>query len=180
MRDYIETFTGIKFDFLNPLPEQFNIVDIAHALSMTCRYTGHSNKFYSVGEHSWHMARMLGGFPREIQLAALLHDGSEAYITDIASPVKRNLPDYRILEDHVMEKLCEKFKVEYPLHPAIKYADMVMLSIEAHFLIPSRGNDWEMWQKTKRPAILQEYKPIGMLPAQAKELFLDKYYELTS
>ena len=85
MDNYIETFTGRKFYFLNPTPDQFNIIDIAHALSMTCRYTGHSNKFYSVGEHSWHMSRMLGNLPKEIQLAALLHDASEAMSVIYAS-----------------------------------------------------------------------------------------------
>lgn len=180
MDNYIETFTGRKFYFLNPTPDQFNIIDIAHALSMTCRYTGHSNKFYSVGEHSWHMSRMLGNLPKEIQLAALLHDASEAYITDIASPVKMHLPDYKVIEDHIMREMCKRFMIEYPIHPAVKVADLTMLSIEANFLLPSRGNDWEMWKENKRPAIMQEYKPIGMLPAQAKQLFLDKYFELKS
>lgn len=180
MENYIETFTGIKFNFLDPPKEQFNIVDIAHALSMTCRYTGHCQKFYSVAEHSWHMARMLDGCSKEIQLAALLHDGGEAYLPDVASPVKQHLPDYNAMEDIILGKLFAKYNLEYPMHPAVKAADRAMLSIEASHLLKSKGNDWDMWKHTTRPKIDDAYKPIGMEPSQAKLVFLEKYNELTS
>ena len=179
MESYIETVSGIKFEFLDPKPDQFRIGDIAHALSMNCRYVGHSRVFYSVAEHSWQMARMLSGLPKEIQLGALLHDASEAYITDVASPVKQHLPDYQKMEDVIMTALFSKYNLEYPLHPAIKVADRAILSIEAHYLIPSQGREWGMWTEATRPPIDSTYKPVGMLPKQAKTLFLDKFYELT-
>ena len=179
IEDYIETVSGIKFEFTNPKPEQFDIKDIAHALAMNCRYTGHSNVFYSVAEHSWQMARMLSNLPKEVQLGALLHDASEAYITDIASPIKQHLPDYQMMEDNILSALFDKYGLEYPMHPAIKVADRAMLSIEAHYLLPSQGNDWGMWKEINRPKIDVVYRPIGMEPRQAKANFLDKYYELT-
>jgi hypothetical protein len=126
------------------------------------------------------MARMLGNCSREIQLAALLHDAGEAYITDVASPVKKYLPDYRKLEYRIEEVLFEKYGLEYPIHPAIKVADIAMLSTEAHYLLVSKGNDWEMWKEYTRPRVDVTYKPIGMEPLQAKSLFIEKYNELTS
>lgn len=180
MENYIETYTGILFNFLDPPEEQFNIVDIAHALSMTCRYTGHCQKFYSVAEHSWHMARMLGGCSKEIQLAALLHDGGEAYLPDVASPVKQHLPDYNAMEDKILSALFNKYHLEYPMHQAVKAADRAMLSIEATHLLKSQGNDWEMWKTSVRPVIDEAYKPIGMDPKQAKSVFLEKFVELTA
>lgn len=45
---WIETFSGRRFDILDPKPEQFCIEDIAHSLSLLCRFTGHCKHFYCV------------------------------------------------------------------------------------------------------------------------------------
>jgi len=180
MESYVETVSGKAFYFLNPQPEDFDIQDIAHALSMNCRYTGHCKSFYSVAEHSWNASRFLHQEPREIQLAALLHDGSEAYITDIASPIKQHLPDYMKMEDNIMTALFKKYDLEYPLDSRVKYADLSMLSIEAHYLLTSRGDTWDMWKTRKRPPIDRTFRPLCMEPRRAKTLFLDKFYELTN
>lgn len=49
--DWILTFTGRRFYPLDPRPEDVCLEDIAHALSLICRYNGHSRFFYSVAEH---------------------------------------------------------------------------------------------------------------------------------
>lgn len=176
---WIETVSGVKFEFLDPKPEQIQIKDIAHSLAMNCRFVGQCRKFYSVAEHSWHVARMLEGTPLEVQLAGLLHDASEAYITDVASPVKQYMPEYQKMEDTIMVAISKKYGLEYPFHPAVKHCDAAMLSNEAHHLLISRGNDWDMWQYKKRPPIIDAYRPIGMAPETAKEIFLDKFWELS-
>jgi 5'-deoxynucleotidase YfbR-like HD superfamily hydrolase len=145
---------------------------------MTCRFTGHCSEFYSVAEHSWHVARMLEGCPIEVQIAGLLHDASEAYITDIASPIKQHLSDYVAMEDNILMALFAQYNLEYPPHPAVKQADLAMLSTEAHYLMPSKGNKWDMWKQHRRPAPNALYRPINMPPPQAKQLFLDKFNEL--
>lgn len=178
MEAWIETVSGVHFEFLDPKPEQIRIRDIAHALSMNCRFVGQCSKFYSVAEHSWHVARMLEGTPLRVQLAGLLHDASEAYITDVASPVKQFMPEYNKMEDTIMMAIARKYGFEYPMHPAIKLADRAMLSNEAHHLLSSRGNDWDMWQHVKRPAVVDAYRPIGMGPETAMENFMDKFHEL--
>jgi hypothetical protein len=175
MESYIETFSGRKFYFLDPQPEDFDIKDIAHALSMNCRYTGHCDRFYSVAEHSWHMSRMA---PEGQELACLLHDGSEAYITDIASPIKQHLPDYQAMEDRILSRLFAKYGLEYPLHPVVKHLDLTMLSTEAHYLLKSSGNTWDLWKQRKRPAVQHNFKPLGMDPKLARQVFLDRFYEL--
>jgi hypothetical protein len=124
------------------------------------------------------VARLLDGTPLVVQLAGLLHDASEAYITDVASPVKQHMPEYVKMEDKIMEAIAKKYGFEYPFHPAIKHADLTMLSIEAHHLLPSKGNDWEMWLYRKRPPVMEPYKPIGMSPDTARQVFLDKYFEI--
>lgn len=176
MKSYIETYTGKKFYFLDPSPDSIDIVDIAHALSMICRYTGHCNRFYSVAEHSVHVANLL---PEGLKLAGLLHDASEAYITDIASPIKQHLPDYQKMEDTLCAAIYAKYKLEYPSNALVKAADYCMLSTEAHYLLPSRGNDWDLWKFHKRPLVLHEEKPLGLPPDVSELLFIEKFKELT-
>ena len=77
---WIQTFQGKAFDPFAPRPADISHFDIAHALSNICRFTGHTNTFYSVAQHSVQVALLV---PRPMQLAALLHDASEAYLCDI-------------------------------------------------------------------------------------------------
>lgn len=95
MNSYIITHTGRNVRLFRPVPSEFCGEDIAHSLSQLCRFTGHTPKFYSVAEHSClvHDAIMsdhpLAG--DELAMAGLLHDAAEAYIGDIATPLKRKL-----------------------------------------------------------------------------------------
>ena len=43
---HITTYTGKKFDPMNPEMEAIDIRDIAHALSLTCRGNGHVKAFF--------------------------------------------------------------------------------------------------------------------------------------
>ena len=45
----IRTYTGRYFDILNPQAKDVSIIDIA--LSQLCRFTGHTEEFYSVAQH---------------------------------------------------------------------------------------------------------------------------------
>lgn len=76
----MQTFSGALYWPMDPRPEDVNILDIAHSLSMQCRYTGHVSKFYSVAEHSVHVSNIV---PKELAMCGLLHDATEAYLTAI-------------------------------------------------------------------------------------------------
>ena len=114
MEPWIETFTGKQFYFLDPTRDSIDIRDIAHSLAYTCRYTGHCKRFYSVAEHS-----ILVSYLADDPLAGLLHDASEAYITDIASPIKPHLTNYKELEDMLMGHIADRFNFTYPLNAEI-------------------------------------------------------------
>ena len=113
-QDCIITYSKAKFSPLCAKKEDIEIVDIAHALSMMCRANGHIKHFYSVAQHSLNClqeakARKLSG---KVQLACLLHDASEAYISDITRPVKRSLPQYREYEAVLQSLIYSKFGLE--------------------------------------------------------------------
>lgn len=87
---WILTNGARAFDLLNPRAENVLTTDLAHALSLVCRFNGHCAWHYSVAQHSLLVAYIIekeGGTPEE-QLAGLLHDGTEAYISDLTRPLK--------------------------------------------------------------------------------------------
>jgi 5'-deoxynucleotidase YfbR-like HD superfamily hydrolase len=79
---WIQVSYGGKFHYLNPEPEEIYIEDIAHALSLNCRFNGHTERFYSVAQHSCMVAKHVMEYSQNPiwGLAALLHDAAEAYI----------------------------------------------------------------------------------------------------
>ncbi len=109
----ITTYTGIDFCIIDPDICDIHAKDIAHALSLTCRANGHFKYFYSIAQHSINCFKeaKARGYTQKVQLACLLHDGSEAYISDIARPVKQYLPQYLEIEENIQKKVYERFGI---------------------------------------------------------------------
>lgn len=170
---WIQTYTGKKFFPMDPKVEDIDLEDIAHALSHTCRFTGHCKKgFYSVAQHSVFVSYIC---KREHALYGLLHDASEAYLVDLAKPIKK-LPEFQIfrdLEAKVMEAVCNKFGLPLAEPKDVKEADTIMLATEARDLMAPLHPDW------KQPAKPLPFKIEPVNPEEAKKLFLDRYRELT-
>ncbi len=111
MKDHILTYTKKWFAPLDPEKDAVCIEDIAHALSLMVRANGHFPEFYSVAQHSLLCAQNCeanNGTKRE-QLACLLHDASEAYLSDITRPVKSNLSEYKNMESRLQDAVYERF-----------------------------------------------------------------------
>lgn len=107
----IKTYTGIMFDPLEPNAALIRIEDIAHALAMLCRANGHFKSFYSVGQHCINCAEEAAarGYSARVQLGCLLHDGSEAYLSDVTRPVKKALPKYLEIEEPLQNAIWNKW-----------------------------------------------------------------------
>lgn len=107
----ILTYTRKMFDPLRPDAALIDIEDIAHALSMLCRANGHFKTFYSVCQHSINCAKEAEarGLSKRLQLACLLHDASEAYLSDVTRPVKAELPKYKEIEAPLQEAIWNKW-----------------------------------------------------------------------
>lgn len=130
--DWLQTFTGRKFWPIDPLADEVNIDDIAHALSMLCRYSGHCLKFYSVAEHSVHVAQWLfdNGYSYETILAGLLHDATEAYVADVPRPLKQSLPTYKDAESRVWGAIAARYGLGPDLPAEVHEADNRILADE--------------------------------------------------
>lgn len=166
---WIQTFSGRKFFPLDPRPEDIAIEDIAHALSMLCRYGGHCLRFYSVAEHSIHLSRAV--LP-EHAMWALLHDASEAYLVDVPRPIKKNLLGYKQFEDRLSQVIADVFRLPWPTPLAVKTADTAILTDEWLVLMSKPPETWST-----------DCAPLGITmnfwtPAEAEMAFLARYYEL--
>lgn len=167
---WIETFTGKKFLLDKP---EFCREDIAHTLSNLCRYNGHCSSFYSVAEHSllvsalvWHM----GGNAYQC-LEALLHDATEAYLSDVPAPFKQLLPDWQAIDKSLEIKLREWAKLPSDKTGYVKEADWIALFIEAWQLLPDKGECFIGPQDLKNRGLkLAQSNMIPLLLAEAGEL----------
>lgn len=108
---YITTYTGKHLDPTKPEPEKIDILDIAHALSLTCRGNGHVKTFFSVGQHCINCAKEAEArkLPGRVILACLLHDAGEAYMSDVPRPLKPSMPEYLQIEEQLLEVIYTKF-----------------------------------------------------------------------
>jgi hypothetical protein len=185
IENWFQTRTGKLVDVRNPTPDMVDLEDIAHALSMICRFAGHTREFYSVAEHSVLVA-LLGNrsdFSPEFNLALLLHDAAEAYVGDIISPVKRLLaPASDSLERQWLRAIETKFNLENRLSDmdqSIHKADRLALSIEVSKLFYPVDPAW--WTKFEKPTKIQLLSQVHCVsPADAKRQFLEYFNALDS
>ncbi len=135
----IPTFSGLKLNILSPLDRDISIEDIAISLSRECRFAGHTKKFYSVAQHSLHVSEIL---PHSLALEGLLHDATEAYLRDIASPFKELLPEYRRIERLLDGAIRKKFGLPLEMDREVDLADRVLLATEKRDLMEGCRDEW--------------------------------------
>ena len=167
--EWIQTAAGRKFYPLHPRVEDIDIEDIAHALSLNCRFNGHCRTFYSVAEHSVRESRLLEG---DEAMWGLLHDASEAYLTDLPRPVKVQMPAFRDWEDKLEKIIIEHFGLTWPMPEAVKVADDRLLSTEARDLMAEPPDVWSWTAEV----LAERIEPWSW--EEAKRTYLTRFAEL--
>jgi uncharacterized protein len=169
---WIQTVTGKQFWPMDAQPEEVDIEDIAHALSLLCRFNGHCKQFYSVAEHSIHVSKVVSN---ENAAWGLLHDAAEAYLSDIPQPVKRELTLFNEFEDRLLEVIAERFGLPKKMPPEVKQVDMVMLATEKVALMGKEPKPWAGLPDPLDPSMIHAWGP-----KEAKQEFLKRFHELLS
>jgi uncharacterized protein len=168
---WIQTYTGRVFEPMSPMAEQVDLVDIAHALALTCRFNGHCTRFYSVAEHSVWVSRHV---PAHFAKWGLLHDAAEAYVSDVARPIKPFIKGFDEIESSIMQIVQEKFGLEGVMPGPVHEADLRMLATEREQLMTPCKRKWTE---------LTGFKPYDFDlacwgPEEAEDAFLACYEEL--
>ena len=169
---WIQTFSGIQFWPLDPRPEEILIEDIAHGLSLQCRFAGHTKKFYSTAQHSVLVSHAV---PCEDAPWGLLHDSPETYLNDMASPIKHSSilgQEYCCVEDEIMACGCRRFGLPRQEPKSVRLADDVLLVTEQRDLMGKPPTAWSIKAKPL-PYIIDPWD--GPL---AERVFLARYKEL--
>jgi uncharacterized protein len=190
---FVITRSGFAVSLSAPHPATIQITDIALALSRTPRFNGHTSRAWSIADHSLLVLELLlaaqPDAPTPLRLAALLHDGHEAYAGDQVTPLQQELarrsgttPSARAIlrgiQGDIDAAIARAFGFESALfhHPAVHQADQLAVAIEAQLLMPAHAT---AWQGLPRPP-----EPLPVLAtrgqAEAERAFLGEALALLS
>lgn len=169
--DWSVTVGGRRMFILDPNPSDIDIEDIATGLSNICRFGGQVKSFYSVAQHSLMVSRLV---PSELALVGLLHDATEAYLGDIISPLKRQLPEYESIEFHWWAAVCTRFGLPLTMPPDVKKADIRALLTEREHL--QHRAVWQ-WVANEHEYELAKWSD-PLTPAEARAAFLQRFAEV--
>ena len=172
MSDYITTYSGTHFFPTEPDMKDFHIRDVAHALSFICRGNGHVKQFFSVGQHciNCSLEAEARGYSERVVLACLLHDASEAYMSDVPRPFKQHLSDYISHEKTLLDIVYTKYlgsRLDEEEEKKVKEIDDDMLYYDLKILL--RGVSEEA------PPIMKTHFSYEVLPFEVVE---KRYLEL--
>lgn len=151
---WLQVIGGKKFCFADPDPSVIEIEDLAMVLARTGRFGNHFRRdvpSYSVAQHSVGVCDLVTD-PR-LKLAALLHDGHEAYwgFGDVTRPAKRMHPGMQLFLKDFAERvdaaIAQRFGFAASDFAAeeIHWADNTMLATEARDVMdtPPANAEWE-------------------------------------
>jgi len=182
---WIQTYKSNIFDLFEMNYESIDIEDIAHALSLTCRYGGHCNSFYSVAEHSVRMSEQV---PEKDAFWALMHDAAEAYLGDIPAPFKlyfrierwdsivkdfaEKTVSFEAVENMLLEKIADLYGLQMPIPKSVKIADRRMAMTEKRDLLKKGNREWNFQAEPYK------FKIRPWTPQTSEIMFMKKFKEL--
>ncbi len=187
-RAWQRMLSGRRLDLLDPSALDVEIEDIAHGLSRVARWNGQTSGewSFSVAQHCLLVENLVGRFkpgaPRQLRLAALLHDASEYVIGDLITPFKAAVGfDYKDLETRLLRAIHLRFGL--PAEPAIaaqkliKRADRAAAYLEATQL--AGFAEAEAGKFFGKPRALAPPRLKALPPGEAKARYLRRFATLS-
>lgn len=150
----IDTHSGEQISPLASTPEEIHIEDIIHSLPHLARFAGQSPEMYSVARHSVHVSLEVEARDKEnlaAQRLGLVHDGTEAYLSDVPGPVKKGLPGYKHAERRLDANIVEALdlNVTEQDRKLVKKADDTVGGYELAVQFPERHDKPELCHDPK-------------------------------
>lgn len=176
--------SGKIVDLMAIKAEDITIEDIANALSKLARYNGHTDRFYSVAEHSVRLSNYannlnLGShYNKSLAKALLLHDATEYLIGDIIFHLKGHLPQFKEMEVRLEKVIFDKFGIT-PIYDLVKKElhelDRRISFDEMYTMFDGKVDPW-FYENRVSPLgpkiMLGPQDSMGWTPEQAKLQFL--------
>ncbi len=175
MKRWIQTFSGRQIEPYDPDPSAICVLDIAHHLSMLCRFTGAARTFYSVAQHSVLVSALCDP---EDAMAGLLHDAEEYVFADLNRPVKygAGMECYQLAAKHLRAIILGRYGLPAELPASVVRADANMLHTERRDLLaPVEDPTWG------HGVVGFPYESFVIEPwsqERAKEEFLQRFVQL--
>jgi len=179
--NWILTHKGHAFSFNDLDSNVYDLDDIAHALSLMCRFGGMTDFHYSVAQHSCYMAEEIWRETHDpVQaLDGLMHDAEEYVMGDMKTPLKNMMPEFRAMSakvDRAIRREFHQFGVPFEMQPLTKEYDTRILLDEKYAMLPSDTPllEWAI-EKTHKPLgiVIQKWSH-GLAETRFRELF--KFY----
>ena len=197
---WTQTLTGGKFFPLDPRREDFEgkQFEIAEQMAKKPRYSGATpGVFYGNAEHCYHVSVWAGmlarreyvpeSMARECERYALLHDASDAYIPDVPTPIKHDMPEFgdmfRPIEARVLNAILSAFGVNLRLHGSmllrlygkalVRRADREVANAECRLLTNPSMAGYPDYATADVKLLCLEWR-------DARDLWLERFYDLFS
>jgi 5'-deoxynucleotidase YfbR-like HD superfamily hydrolase len=180
-----QSYSGAMYWILDPVPEEVHLVDIVVGLVNASRYRGQTMFFYSVLTHCILVSRAVEKLAlergwskedaQEAALEGLMHDASEAYLGDVARPLKRSkeMRGYCKVEALWEDVIRTRFRIRSSPESAklVKECDNRVVLDEIHTFM----RDPDMWKRNGR---YLDLKPLGVeVPNWTKEQTMNEFYK---
>lgn len=177
----------IFFDDENFHRNVYDLREMAHALSMLCRFNGHMTRPYSVAQHSVFCSDNVDTVGlnaddrRLVRSYALVHDCSEAFVGDLVRPIKciPEMAFFKVLEERFEKAIHESLGLpEMPewAEERVKHVDNRALMTERRDLLSPKAARHH-WSSLEGFAPFAE-KLYGLDPRNAADQFLHRANEL--
>lgn len=138
--------SGRRVDPFNLSGVKLELEELIRPLAKLNRYTGHTNRFYSVAEHTVHL---INAVPVGLKRAAALHDLNEGLTNDLPHPFKARLLDFVTFEESVQQHIFRQFDEPWE--------NMVLLTAFDRRICAD-----EMAQLFEPPHLIENMKPLGV------------------